>query len=103
MGPNATAAARNIDLAEAVMKSPERQRGAINGRTEPDPGSAFIVANRGLLCHKRSLRRPADQGLPWRYPVPIVHFLDKSSTFNALTSILAGTAPFGAHHARGNR
>jgi large subunit ribosomal protein L35 len=30
----------------------------------------FPVANSGLLCHKPGLRRPADQGLPWRRPVP---------------------------------
>jgi hypothetical protein len=28
--------------------------------------SRFIVANCAPLCHKPSLHRPADQGLPWR-------------------------------------
>jgi hypothetical protein len=31
-----------------------------------DPVLRFIVANLVRLCHKRSLHRPADQGLPWR-------------------------------------
>jgi hypothetical protein len=29
----------------------------------------FPVANPAILCHKPVLRRPADQGLPWRRPV----------------------------------
>jgi hypothetical protein len=34
----------------------------------------FIVANFLQLCHKRSLHRPADQGLPWRCACWLSHF-----------------------------
>src|SRR5580698_4104169 len=34
----------------------------------------FIVANRAFLCHKPTLHRPADQGLPWRCPCWLSHF-----------------------------
>jgi hypothetical protein len=40
-----------------------------------DPVLRFIVANLVRLCHKRSLHRPADQGLPWRRPCGL--FLSK--------------------------
>jgi large subunit ribosomal protein L35 len=34
----------------------------------------FVVANLAWLCHKRSLHRPADQGLPWQCPCWLSHF-----------------------------
>jgi hypothetical protein len=34
----------------------------------------FIVANSVCLCHKATLHRPADQGLPWRCPCWLSHF-----------------------------
>jgi hypothetical protein len=93
-------AATNIDLAAKV-------RGvvlliAMNGKS--GLGSpALIVANPAGLCHKRNLHRPADQGLPCRCPCRLFRLRNKSSTFNALTSILAGLAPLRARYVRGNR
>jgi large subunit ribosomal protein L35 len=42
-----------------------------------------------LFCHKRGLHRPADLGLPWRWPCGFCRKTKNLSTFNALTSILA--------------
>jgi large subunit ribosomal protein L35 len=57
----------------------------------------FDIANLHNLCHKPGLNRPADQGLPWRYLCGVISVSGKnSSTFNALTSILAAEAPSGA-------
>src|SRR3954447_10529194 len=92
--------------AEKVMESPGppyKYEWRIETRFRP-----LIVANLARLCHKRNLHRPADQGLPCRCPCRLaefsnIEFSNKSSTFNALTSILAGTAPLRAHHVRGHR
>ena len=40
----------------------------------PDRLPRFIVANSLFLCHKPSLHRPADQGLPCRCPCGLFHF-----------------------------
>jgi large subunit ribosomal protein L35 len=47
-----------------------------------------------LFCHKPDLHRPADQGLPWRWPCGFIRNSKNQSTFNALTSILAAKTPF---------
>jgi large subunit ribosomal protein L35 len=53
----------------------------------------FIIANLRRLCHKRSLRRPADFGLPWRRLCGAPSQKENPSTFNAQTSILADRTP----------
>jgi hypothetical protein len=34
----------------------------------------FIVAKVALFCHKRQLHRPAEKGLPWRWPAGFIAF-----------------------------
>jgi hypothetical protein len=48
-----------------------------------DPVPRFIVANCAPLCHKPSLHRPADQGLPWRCPCWLFRF-GNNSAFSTL-------------------
>jgi hypothetical protein len=48
-----------------------------------DPVARFIVANLVRLCHKRSLHRPADQGLPWQMFLRVVSLLEIAEHFQS--------------------
>jgi hypothetical protein len=65
-----------VFLNELVMSClPDRRVRIIRSEDTSDQlVPRFAVANSRLLCHKRSLHRPADLGLPWTMTVRVGSF-----------------------------